>query len=68
MAKGILKLKIVQGKLHRTSQTFYQLDPFLILDIHRPASIESSTQLRTKLVVDGGHNPVWNETFEIEVA
>ena len=56
-----LQLNIYEGKLHRDTETFGQMDPFLIVkDSH-------GRQFKTKVIDDAGKNPVWNDTLTIPI-
>ena len=57
---GILKLKIVEGKLTRNTELFGNMDPFVLIEYRKQ-------KFKTKVIDEGGLNPKWNETFMIPI-
>ena len=57
---GKLQLNLVGAKLTRNTEWFGKMDPWARIELGK-------LKLRTKTIVNGGKEPNWNETFEIEV-
>ena len=57
---GSLSITIIQGKLHRNTESLGKMDPFVELEYQ-------DKKFTTKVVEDGHKNPLWNETFEIAI-
>jgi Ca2+-dependent lipid-binding protein len=50
---GVLTIKIVQGKLHKNTETMTKMDPYVILDY-------KGKVYQTPVIKEGGQTPVWN--------
>ena len=59
-ANGILKITCVGARLDRNVQTFGKMDPYVTI-------INGKEKVQTNTHDDGGSNPVWNQTFELEI-
>lgn len=57
---GVLSLKFIQGKLHRNTEFFGEMDPFMQV-VYKDRTYKTST------IKDGGKNPVWNEVIAVQV-
>lgn len=55
---GILMCKILQGQLFRNTETFGQMDPFVVIE-------HNNKKYKTKVLDDAGKNPIWNQTIEV---
>ena len=59
---GILVMKILKGKLYRDTEVFGEMDPYVNIE-----HFLSGKKFKTEVKHDGGKNPVWDQTFEIEI-
>lgn len=59
-ALGTLQLKIISGVLHRNTEAFGKMDPFVLVEYN-------GQKYRTKTIHESNMRPVWNHTFEILV-
>ncbi|TNV83345.1 hypothetical protein FGO68_gene2056 [Halteria grandinella] len=57
---GLLHIKIIEGKLHRSTELFSKMDPFLQIDYR-------GKQYKTATIKHGGQIPVWNETLYLPI-
>jgi Ca2+-dependent lipid-binding protein len=57
---GVLKIKVVSGKLTHNTETFTKMDPFVEIKFNNVVK-------RTSVQLEAGKNPIWNETLEFEV-
>ena len=53
-----LKMLVVEGKLYRDTETFGQMDPFMVIEYN-------NTKYKTPVHQDGGKTPVWNHELLI---
>ena len=53
-----LTIKVIEGKLFRNTETFGQMDPFLVIQ-------HKGHKVKTRVIKDGGMHIVWNESFDI---
>lgn len=58
--QGILRITIKQGRLHKNTELFGHMDPFILITYQ-------GGKYRTKAISEGGFQPVWEETFEFPV-
>lgn len=57
---GTLHMKIMQGHLYRSSQTFDQMDPFLVIECE-------GFSYKTKIHENGGMAPKWNQLITLSL-
>jgi Ca2+-dependent lipid-binding protein len=57
---GKLKINIVKGEMLRDVQTFGQMDPYVTIHY-------MGQKYKTKIMNSAGKNPVWNDSFDIEI-
>ena len=57
---GKLQLNVCEARLTRNTEMFGKMDPWAKIELGK-------LKLRTKTIKNGGTEPCWNETFEIEV-
>ena len=57
---GLLKIKVVSGKLTHNTETFSKMDPFVEIKFNNAVK-------KTSVQQEAGKNPIWNETIEFEV-
>ncbi len=57
---GILTLSVLQAKLHRDTEAIGEMDPFVQINY-------LGTIYRTKSQKEGGKNPSWNESFDLQI-
>lgn len=55
---GTLHLKIISGVLHRNTEAFGKMDPFVVVEYN-------GQKYRTKTIQESNIRPVWNQSFEI---
>ena len=55
-----LSLTVVEAELTRDTETFGKMDPFVKFSY-------GELEFRTTEKTDAGKNPIWNETFQIDV-
>ena len=58
---GLLKIRIVEGRLFRDTETFGKMDPYCVL------IFKDGRKLKTKTHNNGGKAPKWSDEFEIKV-
>ena len=58
---GTLKIKVLEGRLFRDTETFGKMDPYCILEI-------GGRKFKTRVHTGGGKNPKWGDTFEVVVS
>lgn len=52
---------VLEGKLHRNTETFGAMDPFIMIK-------HNGLKYRTQVLDEAGKNPVWNQLLIIPVA
>ena len=57
---GILSLTIVEARLDRDTETFGEMDPYVV--IHNRMQ-----KVRTVTKEEAGKEPIWNETVDLDV-
>ncbi len=55
-----MNIKVVEGKLFRDTEAIGKMDPFVEIQY-----IEK--KYRTTVLEEGGKNPVWNQSFDIQI-
>lgn len=53
LLEGVLHTTVKEGRLLRKTDTFGQTDPFVVFELE-------GQRFKTKVIRDGGVNPVWN--------
>ena len=56
LGKGILSLKVVEGKLFRDTEVMGKMSPYITI-------VFKGTKLKTKVHSYGGKLPKWDEEF-----
>ena len=51
---------VIEGKLYRNTETFGQMDPFILIK-------HNGAKYRTPVLDDAGKNPIWNHLLIIPV-
>ena len=57
---GNLAMTVIEAKLTRDTEFFGKMDPFVVLDYR-------NQRQRTKVHMDAGKLPKWNETFQFDI-
>ena len=56
--RGSLRVKVIRGVLHRTTELFGEMDPFVML-------VYGKKKYKTKTCQNGGKTPSWNQNLQI---
>ena len=57
---GTLQIKIMQAKLTRNTELIGEMDPYIVVKLNK-------IKVQTRVIRNGGLNPIWNETFSMPV-
>jgi Ca2+-dependent lipid-binding protein len=57
---GTLSIEIIEGNLIRNTETWGNMDPFIVLQY-------KDSKFKTSVINDGGKNPHWDQAFDIPV-
>ncbi len=59
---GVLHITFLYGTMSRNTEMFGQMDPYMVV------TLNGNKKYRTRPCDNGGLNPKWNETLEINIA